>query len=278
MRKSFPIRIKTFLVPLAGVALYYYVQFAALSICAYVYGEDKTLSLLSGHYGSFIILESMLMFLCLFAWLYSARQSTWQTVKKDTLSLQQLLIAIPLALAMLGIVNLYIIGFQFLSEQFPLLKNTLDEYIRTSSIAQTSTGFEAAGYYIGVGILIPVIEELIFRGIILGEFLSTMNADAAVFLSALVFGTMHMQPVQIGYALVCGLILGYVYLYSNSLYLSIMIHILFNLLGGIAPALFSKNPFFMNLLGMFEIVFVFAGLFCILYLRKSYRNKQIREV
>lgn len=278
MRKSFPIRIRTFLVPLAGVALYYYVQFAALSICAYVYGEDNTLSLLSRHYGSFIILESVLMFFCLFVWLYAARQSTWKTVKKDNLSLKQSLISIPIALAMLGIVNLYIIGFQYLSGQYPLLKDTLDEYISNASIAQTSTGFEAAGYYIGVGILIPVIEELIFRGIILGEFLSTMNADAAVFLSALVFGTMHMQPVQIGYALVCGVILGYVYLYSNSLYLSVIIHILFNLLGGIAPAVFSKNPSFMNMLGMLEILFVIAGLFSILYLRKRYKNKMIGGV
>lgn len=278
MSKPFPIRIRTILVPLAGVALYYYVQFAALSICAYIYYEDNTISLLSKHYGSFYILESVLMFLSLITWLFAARKSTWQTVRKENLSMKRLLIAIPIAMAMLGLVNLYMMGFQSLSEQFPLIKNSLDEYIRNASIAQTSMGLEAAGYYIGVGVLIPVIEELVFRGIILGEFLSTMNADVAVFLSALIFGTMHMQPVQIGYALVCGLILGYVYLYSNSLYLSIAIHIIFNVLGGIAPAIFTNNPLFMNVLGVLEIVFVLAGFFCILYLRKSYRNKMIREV
>jgi len=278
MSKPFPIRIRTILVPLAGVALYYYVQFAALSICAYIYYEDNTISLLSKHYGSFYILESVLMFLSLITWLFAARKSTWQTVRKENLSMKRSLIAIPIAMAMLGLVNLYMMGFQSLSEQFPLIKNSLDEYIRNASIAQTSMGLEAAGYYIGVGVLIPVIEELVFRGIILGEFLSTMNADVAVFLSALIFGTMHMQPVQIGYALVCGLILGYVYLYSNSLYLSIAIHIIFNVLGGIAPAIFTNNPLFMNVLGVLEIVFVLAGFFCILYLRKSYRNKMIREV
>jgi len=278
MSKPFPIRIITFLVPLAGVALYYYVQFAALSVCAYAYNEDNTISLLSKHYGSVCILESALMFLCLFMWLYAARTSTWQTVRKDNLSMKRLLLSIPIAMAMLGIVNLYMIGFQSLSEQFPQIKNSLDEYIRNASIAQTSMGLEAAGYYIGVGVLIPVIEELILRGIILGEFLSTMNADIAVLLSALIFGTMHMQPVQIGYAVVCGLILGYVYLYSNSLYLSIAIHIIFNVLGGIVPAIFTNNPVFMNALGVLEFVFVLAGFFCILYLRKSYRNKMIREV
>ncbi|MEI8201273.1 MAG: type II CAAX endopeptidase family protein [Eubacteriales bacterium] len=278
MSKPFPIRIRTFLVPLAGVALYYYVQFAALSICAYAYNEDNTILLLSGHYGSFCILESVLMFLCLFIWLFASRKSTWLTVRKDNLSMKRLLIAIPIAMAMLGLVNFYMMGFQFLSEQFPLIKNSLDEYIRNASIAQTSMGLEAAGYYIGVGILIPVIEELVFRGIILGEFLSTMNADIAVILSALIFGTMHMQPVQVGYALVCGLILGYVYLYSNSLYLSIAIHIIFNILGGVAPAIFTGNPQFMNVLGVLELVFVFAGLFCILYLRKSYRKKLTGEV
>jgi len=278
MSKPFPIRIKTFLVPLAGVALYYFVQFAALYLCAFIFKDNHSVTLLSAHYGSYLILIALLMAVCLFIWLYTARKTTWITVKKDRLSLDQLLAAVPIALAMLGLVNLYMIGIQFLSEHSLIVKDYLTDYIANTSLPNTTTGLEAAGYYIGVGLLIPVIEEIIFRGIIMGEFLSTMKPDIAVFLAAFVFGTMHMQPVQIVYAFVCGLILGYVYLYSGSLLMSIGLHILFNLLGGILPVIFADNPSLMNAIGFVEIFFILIGALGIRYLRAGYRSKKIQEV
>ena len=277
MNKPFPIRIRTFVVPLAGVALYYYVQFVALSLCTLIYHEENTSLLLSRYFGSFSIIESAIMAVCLFAWFFTMRKTTWQTVRRDNLTATHLMTMIPIALAMLGIVNLYMIGIQFLSGHSLIIKDLLDEYTKSASIGSGTRGLETAGYYIGVGIFIPVIEELLFRGIILGEFLSTMKADIAVILTALIFGMMHMQPVQIVYAIACGLILGYVYLYSNSIFLSILIHILLNLLGGILPAIFANNLSALNILGFTEIFFILAGVFCILYLRKSYRNKMIRD-
>ena len=278
MSKLFPIRIKTFLVPLAGVALYYFVQFAALYLCAFVFKNNNSLSLLSVHYGSYLIIISVLMAVCLFIWLYTARKTTWTTVKMDRLSPDQMLAAVPIALAMLGLVNLYMVGIQSLSEHSLLIKDYLTNYVASTSLPNTTTGLEAVGYYIGVGILIPVIEEIIFRGIIMGEFRSTMKPDIAVFLAAFVFGIMHMQPIQIVYAFVCGLILGYVYLYSGSLLMSIGIHILFNLLGGILPVLLADNQSLMNIIGFAEIFFILIGSFCIMYLRAGYRSKKIQEV
>jgi len=89
---------------------------------------------------------------------------------------------------------------------------------------------------------------------------------------------MHMQPVQIVYAFVCGLILGYVYLYSGSLLMSIGLHILFNLLGGILPVIFADNPSLMNAIGFVEIFFILIGALGIRYLRAGYRSKKIQEV
>jgi len=278
MSKPFPTRIRTFLVPLAGVALYYFIQVIALYSCSFIFKDTDSLSLLSKHYGSYMIITVILMAVCLFMWLFAAQKTTWNTIRKDYLTGSQVLISIPIALAMLGAINLYMVGLQFLSEQSHLIKDMLTEYSVNTSLPNTTTGLEAAGYYIGVGVFIPIIEELIFRGIILGEFLATMKADIAVFLAALIFGTMHMQPVQIGYAFVCGLILGYVYFYSNSIFLSIAIHIVFNLLGGILPVLLSDNPSFMNALGYLEIWFILIGVLCILYLRKKYINKTIQGV
>ena len=278
MSNSFPVRIRTFLVPLAGVALYYFVQFAALAICALIFQDEDSVSLVTDHYGSFIFITSVLMMACLFVWLFIFDRTYKNTIKRDIVPPGQLLISIPMALAMLGLINLYMIGIQTLSEYFPSIKDMLNEYIRNVSMPNTVRGFEAAGYYIGVGILVPVVEEILFRGIILGEFLSTMKPNIAVFLSALIFGTMHMQPIQIGYACICGVILGYVYLYSGSLVMPIAIHIIFNVLGGILPVAFADRQDTLYILGIIEIIFIFVGVLCVLYLKKNYRNKMIREV
>ena len=278
MSKPYSIRIRTFLVPLAGVALYYFVQVIALYSCSFIFGDTDSVSLLSSHYGSYMIITAILMAVCLFIWLSAAQKATWNTIRKDSLTRNQVLISIPIALAMLGAVNLYMFALQFLSEYSHIIKDLLSRYSADTTLPDTTKGLEAVGYYIGVGVLIPIIEELLFRGIIMGEFLATMKADAAVFLAALIFGTMHMQPVQIGYAFVCGLILGYVYLYSNSLLLSIALHIIFNLLGGILPILLSDKPSLMNALGYLEISFILIGVLCILFLRKKYINKTIQGV
>jgi membrane protease YdiL (CAAX protease family) len=272
------IRIRTFLVPLAGVALYYFIQTMSLLFCSSFFKDNNTASLLAAHYGTYIMLTAVCMFVVLFIWLYVGRKSTYQTVKRDRLPFPSLLLAIPIALAMLGISNLYMLGVSALSEHILFIKNSLSDYAGSTSLPNSITGPEAVLYYIGAGICIPVVEELIFRGIILGEFLLTMKKDTAVILSAIVFGTMHMQLIQSGYAFICGLILGYAYLYSNSLHMSITLHVIFNLLGGILPLVFAKDPAVLNVIGIIEVLFILFGVLCILYLRKGYRNKILQEV
>ena len=110
------IRIRTFLVPLAGVALYYFVQAVSMLICASFFQQDNAASLLSEHYGTYIILTAALMSAALLVWLYIGRDSTYRTVKRDHIPPKSLLLAIPIALAMLGISNLYMLGISALSD------------------------------------------------------------------------------------------------------------------------------------------------------------------
>jgi membrane protease YdiL (CAAX protease family) len=79
-------------------------------------------------------------------------------------------------------------------------------------------------------VLAPFAEELFFRGILLpalaGRFRSTW---AATMVTAIAFGAMHYAVPQTVPALIAlGLALGYVYLRTRSLTLSILIHMVFN--------------------------------------------------
>lgn len=83
-----------------------------------------------------------------------------------------------------------------------------------------------------VVIMGPIAEELVFRGV---TFFYARRATGRFWLAntiqALAFGIMHMNLVQGIYAFFIGLVLGWIYERFHSLYASILVHILFNLLG-----------------------------------------------
>ena len=82
-----------------------------------------------------------------------------------------------------------------------------------------------AGAFIG-----PVCEEIIFRGIILKEFLKTYNPQKAIIFSSIIFGVIHLIPLQAISAFFIGIVLAYVYYKTRSLWLPIIMHVLNNLI------------------------------------------------
>ena len=67
-------------------------------------------------------------------------------------------------------------------------------------------------------VLAPVMEEVLFRGILLESVRSKHSAGRAIVVSALMFGVIHFIPQQVVNAFVIGLILGYIYVRTESLW------------------------------------------------------------
>jgi len=82
---------------------------------------------------------------------------------------------------------------------------------------------------IGGGIIGPICEEIIFRGIILAGFLKTYGYKKAILFSAIIFSVIHMVPIQMIATFFIGIILGYIYYKTRSLWLVSIIHIINNL-------------------------------------------------
>lgn len=89
-----------------------------------------------------------------------------------------------------------------------------------------------------VGIAAPIFEEIMYRGIILSELRKGFGFFFANLLQAVLFGVMHLNVIQGIYAGIVGFVLGYAYKMSGTIYLTVLIHFLFNatnvLLSGIA--------------------------------------------
>ena len=76
---------------------------------------------------------------------------------------------------------------------------------------------------ISTAIVPALVEEFAFRGIILGGLLQFGDAFAIIS-SSLIFGIMHGNFVQMPFAFLVGLILGYIRVKTDSLWLGILIH------------------------------------------------------
>jgi membrane protease YdiL (CAAX protease family) len=86
--------------------------------------------------------------------------------------------------------------------------------------------------WIGIPLLVvaaPIMEEALFRGIILRGLLERYTPAKAVALNAVFFATAHFNIWQLPASFGTGLFLGWVYLRTRSLALCIMLHAFHNL-------------------------------------------------
>ncbi|MBO4444642.1 MAG: CPBP family intramembrane metalloprotease [Bacteroidaceae bacterium] len=92
---------------------------------------------------------------------------------------------------------------------------------------------------LSIALVAPILEECLFRGAIEGHLLTKMKPWAAILVSAAVFGIIHMNPAQVFYAFLVGIVLGWLYWRSGSIVPSTVAHILNN----------SLSVVFMNIYG-----------------------------
>lgn len=78
-----------------------------------------------------------------------------------------------------------------------------------------------------------ICEELMFRGLILRKLLP-FGKHGAIFISALLFGLVHIDPPRIIFATVFGLLVGYCYEYTGSLVMPMIIHFINNAISVVA--------------------------------------------
>ena len=100
--------------------------------------------------------------------------------------------------------------------------------------------------FFGSIILGPLLEEIIFRGIILKGFLSTYNPKKSIILSAVIFALAHVHPTKIFGALMSGVFFGWIYSKTRSLGNCILLHFSSNLTSTIISYLIYKRGILSN--------------------------------
>ncbi len=73
-------------------------------------------------------------------------------------------------------------------------------------------------------VLAPLFEELLFRGMLLESLRKRRGLIRALLISSLLFGVVHLHPTVAVNAAIMGLILGFIYLLTDSIWASIFLH------------------------------------------------------
>ena len=119
--------------------------------------------------------------------------------------------------------------------------------------------------FITTVIMAPIFEEIMCRGLILGTLRKSMNKWVAIVLSALIFGVIHGNAIQIIYATALGILLGWIYTKTNSIFIPMLCHLTFNLTSTLLQYVNTENPIMAVILTLIMIGSLPITVLCILF-------------
>lgn len=122
-------------------------------------------------------------------------------------------------------------------------------YSDYTALQDPSSTLDVVMIFIGTAIVPPLFEEFALRGVLM-QNLRKYGDGFAILTSAFAFGIFHGNIVQMPFAFLCGLFIGYAVIATESLWTGIIIHALMNAMSAISSGLiyyfdeYASNTFF----------------------------------
>jgi hypothetical protein len=206
------------------------VQQMALAIC--VQGTmntrgityEQALDLAAKTQVPFILALSALIGLPIFFLLVTLRKESWPSlIFQKLLGWRQ-----AAGLFLLGILlNQAATWILYMLQSIPALENVFRTYLQSMDTMTLSS--DPRQMILLMGVVVPVYEEVLFRGLVFSEFAKMAPVKAAMIAQALIFGIWHGTLIQGIYAFLLGILLGRVYIKYRSVWASIAVHCGFNI-------------------------------------------------
>jgi membrane protease YdiL (CAAX protease family) len=149
-------------------------------------------------------------------------------------------------------------------------------YSAYSAIEDPSNTMDIILMFFASAIVPPLIEEFGARGLMMHS-LKKYGNGFAILGSAFVFAVLHGNAVQIPFAFICALFIGYAVIATNSIWTGIIIHALVNSLSCVSSVLMyyfdehTANLFFYVISG----VGFFAGIIALIIYTQKYKDEGI---
>ena len=169
----------------------------------------------------------------------------------------------------------------WLSFAYKFLTNTPVCSESLTSFEETWQRSENEAYlwlFLSVSILGPIVEEVLFRGLIYTYAERLLGSVPAIFLSSLLFGLWHQEPVQCVYTTLLGIALAIIYRHYRSLKFPILIHILNNFLSSLPQKFDTEDVnFIIDKLSMIFMIPTIISI-CLLFLKIKSENNKTKSI
>ncbi|MDO5018382.1 MAG: type II CAAX endopeptidase family protein [Lagierella massiliensis] len=157
-----------------------------------------------------------------------------------------------ITLGSIGFSTIWVIGFNYISEKITFLNEIYNNFNETWSDILKE---DYIWILLSVVILGPIVEELLFRGIIINTLNNTFSRKTAILISAVIFGIWHKDLIQMVYTIFFGIVLGVVYSRTNNIKYPIYMHILNNFLNSLPDfEIFYNIYFYINIISIILII------------------------
>lgn len=213
--------------------------------------------------GPALLVSDFLVIVILLAIKYCGFKELFQKVPADVL-------LISIVFAMCG---MFAVDLLSTTVDIP---NKLEEQFQ--AMAGTITGF------LGICIVGPIMEEIIMRRVILKEMeAATKSMWWGIIISSALFAIIHINPIQVVFAMPAGIFLGWLYCKTGSLLVPICIHILNNTISFITISIGSDSEINLNstlgvvLFMLFITLSTISGIWIVRYYNKLKKEQELAE-
>lgn len=157
---------------------------------------------------------------------------------------------------------------------------TLDAYneLVGDAMGEYYFGYEIVLLFISMAIVPAVAEEFLFRATVLSN-LKPYGKVIAIIGSSVLFGLMHQNPYQLIYTTVAGIVMGYAYLKTGSIWCPMLIHFFNNAYSVFQQVLLANAnaDVAMIIILILELLLTVAAAICLVfYIRKMIREKRAK--
>lgn len=270
----------------AALALVLFIGVTYLDSLIFFYlGVDRTV-----YRGSFNFVSCVLVFVVMIIIHKVSSTKKEPLIKVKRISPDQAAALVVVALGMLGLVAAYLSIADRIAESKETVNEAIEEYResvdRFSDVEQVVIPvWDSVLYVVTVSFIVPVSEEMTFRGVFFGQIRRAFGPWVTVIISAVGFGLMHGITIHIGYAIACGLVIAACYHLTDSIIAPILLHTVFNVFGSGIPTFMSIEYFgipaetksiFMRSINTTSIIFMPLSALAIAYL-VSVKRKKAKE-
>lgn len=210
--------------------------------------------------------SAIICIIVFYRWYTRQMKNECNSIVKVKMKLKHVLLLILLGIGLQ-------VGISFLMNLIAMVKpNLFNNY---GLILEQLGGGTTIVSFIYIGIIAPISEELIFRGVLLNKAKVVLPIFWANVLQGFLFGLYHMNIIQGIYAFIIGMFLGSICIGLKSIYAAVVLHVIINLCGLLLGQMTINEQYQTPLVFSGIIIISIIGIiFSMIILKKDYTHEE----